>query len=397
MVVTPKGNRTVSARSILSEFYSFRDYAENQSIDWDTYLRKLEDFDRNRMSYETYISSIKNKIAAIQGADYMSYLISFVQIGMGGTNATKDFFLTSTNPVYATLGKSSKILGKVSFGANVVVTVIETKELFDGKISTGRYIYHLGSGLAAWGIGLKMTALVGGPVGVVAGGIAAGTFVGGEIMYDKGKEFYESGYNYMNNFVQSVRTGSFMYGFKKNENMMHLKYNYKNQLKGFWFWLDVCIISLIGIGILYYQGIIELKMYVFIVYFGYMLVMGFPLLLYHIRYYLCNRGQVIDIYDDRLVLTTRKGERMEYLFSEIVDVFLYRSRAIEPGGGFTFSPMDYYCYLKLTFEEEYLDEDRCEDEMKPPVYITCFMHPDLDEVIKQLKGVNVIVCRSMFL
>ena len=109
--------------------------------------------------------------------------------------------------------------------------------------------------------------------------------------------------------------------------------------------------------------------------------------MYCIRYYLRNRGQVIDILDDRLILTKQNGERKEYLFSEIDEVVLHRSRAMEPGGEYAMSPIDRYSYLKLEFKD--FDE--------PPVYITCFMHPDLDKVTMELKGVGMSIRRNVFL
>ena len=176
---------------------------------------------------------------------------------------------------------------------------------------------------------------------------------------------------------------------------MHLKYNYKNQLKGFKWWLDTWLIVLVLICVAWYYEVIEIESYLLYALIPWFIVFTVPLLLYHVRYYLRNRGQVIDILDDRLILTTRHGERKEYLFTDISEVFLHRSRTIEPGGFTTFSPMDYYCYLKIMIGVQY--EDAREDELEPPVYITCFMHPDLDEVIKHLKGVTVTVRRSMFL
>ena len=51
------------------------------------------------------------------------------------------------------------------------------------------------------------------------------------------------------------------------------------------------------------------------------------------------------------------------------------------------SPIDRYSYLKLEFKDF--------DEL--PVYITCFMHPDLDKVTMELKGVGMSIRRNVFL
>ena len=55
-------------------------------------------------------------------------------------------------------------------------------------------------------------------------------------------------------------------------------------------------------------------------------------------------------------------------------------------GGYAMSPIDRYSYLKLEFKDF--------DEL--PVYITCFMHPDLDKVTMELKGVGMSIRRNVF-
>ena len=171
--------------------------------------------------------------------------------------------------------------------------------------------------------------------------------------------------------------------------MMHLEYKYRNNLKG-WRWVAEIFIGIFIIFVIIYLYF-EItdwktwKLCLLYVLFWF-LFYAIPLLILDIRYYLRNRGQVIDVLDDRLILLQQNGERKEYLFSEMDEVLLYRSKTIEAGGGFTLSPMDYYCYLKFEFKD--IDE--------PPVYITCFMHPDLDEVSMKLKGVGMSIHRSVF-
>ena len=102
-----------------------------------------------------------------------------------------------------------------------------------------------------------------------------------------------------------------------------------------------------------------------------------PMLIFDIRYYLRNRGQSIDILDGRLILTTKEGERKEYLFSEIDGVLRYGCVKSFTGH----HPTAYYGFLKFEFK----------DTDEPPVYITCFMHTDLDMLTDELEklGLNV--------
>ena len=171
---------------------------------------------------------------------------------------------------------------------------------------------------------------------------------------------------------------------------MHLEYNYRNQMEGFRWWLEMMVMVIILYIILWHLGYVDMehwKLYLFCAFMPYFLMLTVPMLVLHIRYYLRNRGQVIDILDDRLILTKQNGERKEYLFSEIDEVVLHRSRAMEPGGGYAMSPIDRYSYLKLEFKDF--------DEL--PVYITCFMHPDFDKVTMELKGVGMSIRRNVFL
>lgn len=158
--------------------------------------------------------------------------------------------------------------------------------------------------------------------------------------------------------------------------MMHLEYKYRNNLKG-WRWVAwVSIVTFIMPGVFFMFGpywkigLISLFSYIFILY-------ALPVLFLDIRYYLRNGGQTIDILDDRFMLTTKDGERKEYLFSEIDGVLRYGCVKSFTGH----HPTAYYGFLKFEFK----------DTDEPPVYITCFMHTDLDLVVGELErlGLNV--------
>lgn len=70
---------------------------------------------------------------------------------------------------------------------------------------------------------------------------------------------------------------------------MHLKYNYKNQLEGFKWALEVYVLYLLVIVVFWYNNMIEMEDYVFVCSGIILLFLGMPLLLYHVRYYLRNR------------------------------------------------------------------------------------------------------------
>lgn len=165
---------------------------------------------------------------------------------------------------------------------------------------------------------------------------------------------------------------------------MHLEYNYRNQMKGFRWWLGMMVMAIILFIILWYLGLDmkywkEYLLYAFMPYF---FILTVPLLFFHIRYYLRNRGQIIDILDDRLILTKRNGECKEYLFSEIDKALFHPNVAT----GYTL--IDDYSCLKLVFK----------DFEEPPVYITCFMHPNLYKVTMELKGagMSILYCGMIY-
>ena len=170
----------------------------------------------NRLNrqWESNMASIK-RLLDVSGniVSFMDFTTGSARIGMGGLDPVSDALLMQTNRVYAALGKGSKMLGRANNIIFLGTTAIETYELSQGKISPGRYAYHLGGGLASFGVSYGVTALFSVPHGVAAGGFVGGIFYSGEVMYDRSKELYYAGYQHMNSFVNSVRTGAFMYGY----------------------------------------------------------------------------------------------------------------------------------------------------------------------------------------
>ena len=157
---------------------------------------------------------------------------------------------------------------------------------------------------------------------------------------------------------------------------MHLEYKYRNNLKG-WRWVAWFSIVIFIIYVLLFMyrpywkiGLIFMLSYLFVLY-------ALPILFFDIRYYLRNGGQTIDILDDRLILTTKDGERKEYLFSEVEEVLRHGYDKSFTGH----HPTAYYGSLKFVFK----------DTDEPPVYITCFMYADLDMLTDELEklGLNV--------
>ena len=170
---------------------------------------------------------------------------------------------------------------------------------------------------------------------------------------------------------------------------MYLKYSYRNQIKGVKWWISVVVIALVLVlGFHYYCGNIMYFNTIIIGWGGWALFIAIPMIYYHTRYWFLNRGLEMELLADRLVVIKRDKNRKEYLFSEIEEIYLHRSKAIEPGGD-TFgdiSTMDRYCCLKLEFK----------DWDEPPVYITCFMYPDMDEILKHFPSSIPVTRRFMF-
>ena len=62
-------------------------------------------------------------------------------------------------------------------------------------------------------ISTKVGTICGGPLGTLAGLGVGGVLYAGEEAYKRGEEFHQVGHQYMNNFVNNLRTGAFMYGY----------------------------------------------------------------------------------------------------------------------------------------------------------------------------------------
>ena len=143
----------------------------------------------------------------------MDYITGVIRIDMGGTNSYIDEFLLQTNRRYSILGKGSKVLGKIGNIVSIGSSVIEITECIQGKTSFGSCAYHVGGTALSMIISTKVGTICGGPLGTLAGLGVGGVLYAGEEAYKRGEEFHQAGYQYMNNFVNNLRTGAFMFGY----------------------------------------------------------------------------------------------------------------------------------------------------------------------------------------
>ena len=221
IVITPDGSYY---RPIMGAvwYYPGMDFGKDREPDWDDMERRaiasaqslVAEREQFLRKLETDFGSLKQTLDNTRSMlDFMDFIAGSARLGMGGVDLGSDAMLMNTSRAYSFLGKGSRMLGRANWVISSALIVLETKELTQGKISPGRYTYHVSSGVVVWITSTKIGATYGGAWGAVGGFVVGGAFASGEIMYDRGKEFHEAGHQYMNNLTSKISSGAFMYGF----------------------------------------------------------------------------------------------------------------------------------------------------------------------------------------
>jgi hypothetical protein len=107
-----------------------------------------------------------------------------------------------------------------------------------------------------------------------------------------------------------------------------------------------------------------------------------PSFVIHLIYYFKNRNQEIEVYSDKLVFR-EKGKEMVYKVDELEKIILFKSASLKKRG-FQFNAIELYHYAHIL------------TKTGEKIIITCLITPDVEEVIRQLKGVPVEVRRNIF-
>ena len=191
-------------RTTVTDWSRFEKQVSSASHSLEVYFENLDKYMQVAKSVSEYVNNIVSP---------MDYITGVIRIDMGGTNSYIDEFLLQTNRRYSILGKGSKVLGKIGNIVSIGSSVIEITECIQGKTSFGSCAYHVGGTALSMIISTKVGTICGGPLGTLAGLGVGGVLYAGEEAYKRGEEFHQADYQYMNNFVNNLRTGAFMYGY----------------------------------------------------------------------------------------------------------------------------------------------------------------------------------------
>jgi hypothetical protein len=107
---------------------------------------------------------------------------------------------------------------------------------------------------------------------------------------------------------------------------MSYQIEFRNHLKAFGFTLTVLIL-LIGFC-LYIEATTDEILFGLAFYSIFFL----PSLYLHIEYYLKNRGQQLEIFEDEIVFYSRDGQVKKYAMQDLQRIVLYKSASLDKGG-----------------------------------------------------------------
>ena len=191
-------------RTTVTDWSRFEKQVSSASHSLEVYFENLDKYMQVAKSVLEYVNNIVSP---------MDYITGVIRIDMGGTNSSINELLMQMNRRYSILGKGSKVLGYIGIGMSAISSGIEIRECIRGKTSFGSCAYHVGGTALSIGASLAVGTICGGPLGTLAGFGVGGVLYAGEEAYKRGKEFHQAGHQYMNNFVNNLRTGAFMYGY----------------------------------------------------------------------------------------------------------------------------------------------------------------------------------------
>lgn len=99
-----------------------------------------------------------------------------------------------------------------------------------------------------------------------------------------------------------------------------------------------------------------------------------PAIFLHLEYYLRNRVEQLEIFENEIILHDRVGQVKRYTRGDLEKVILYKSASLDKGG-IPLTPMESYHYARII------------PKQGEEIILTCLMAPDVEEAIKQIKWI----------
>lgn len=157
-----------------------------------------------------------------------------------------------------------------------------------------------------------------------------------------------------------------------------------NQLSALSFLLVLLVIILLFIIWLYYNHsdpvFIQFMFAACIIGFG---LNTFPVLFLHYTYWQANKGEVYQILFDRLV-RWREGNREEILGSDIEKITVHLCPSMYQKSNLHFLGIEAYYYARVDLKNG------------NHFFLTCLLHPKLDDILTELKGVRIYRKKTYF-
>jgi hypothetical protein len=151
---------------------------------------------------------------------------------------------------------------------------------------------------------------------------------------------------------------------------MIFKITLKNHFKSLSFLL-ITLVLILG-------GCLLLRLEVEAIFFAFAFYSIFflPSLYLHIEYYLKNRGQRVEILESEIRLYDRDGRLKKYASEDLEKVILYKSASLDKGG-IPLTPVEVYHYARIISKQG------------GEIVITCLLAPNVELLVRMLKGVSV--------
>jgi hypothetical protein len=155
-----------------------------------------------------------------------------------------------------------------------------------------------------------------------------------------------------------------------DKNNLVIKINFSNQIILLSFHLQGILLMLITLYFL------KFKIEAVLIFGIWLAILTLPVVFLHVEYYLANKGKIIIIKDDELLI--KKGcNTVVFKFSDLKTAILHKSASLDRGG-MPLTPMEFYHWVEII------------SNSGERIIITCLMTLKLDELMDKLHGVQKI-------
>lgn len=151
-------------------------------------------------------------------------------------------------------------------------------------------------------------------------------------------------------------------------NLMIFYIKIKNHLRALEFFIATSVLILIA------SFIMKANFNAILIGFGAYSIFFLPSFFLHIEYYLKNRGQKLEIFEEGITLLEKDGSKRSYLNKDLQKIILYKSASLDKGG-IPLTPLESYHFARII------------PKQGEEIILTCLMAPNVEDAIKGIKWV----------